>query len=188
MLSEEDVSRAVSETIELFFYPIKADDRPTWIGTITETVNKRRPEMRYHDIYSILEQLCLDHSGKSEYKPKLGKVLRSLILGHTATDKESARAEWEAMEDCEFCLEGKRHALLWDSPDHAEIYYYQCDCPKGQAMQVPIYVSPFEEIEKMREKHGDLFDCGKTEVYHGQALKVPNFGVYDEELGKEIPF
>ncbi len=162
MLSENDIDRALSQTIELFFYKIKSDDRITWIGTITEILNQRRPDLIYNDVYNLLEMLCMDHAGKSEFKPKLGKVLRTLILGRTATDRETINAEFDSIPDCEDCVGGIIHGLLYTEPEHPEIQYFSCNCKKGLALQRPIYVMGFEDIEKYRKKHGGKFDIGPT--------------------------
>jgi len=194
-MTEADIDKILTETVETYFYKIKSEERLNWVGRINQVCNKRRPEMHYNDLYKLIDEMSLVHAEKSDYKPKLGKIVRTIIVGRTAGEKESINAVWESMEDCEWCLDGKRHALLWDTPDHCDIHYFVCNCSKGQAMQVPIYVSPYEEIEKMREEHGDRFECGKTKIItqeqvlqlKEQSRKTYN-ATWDDEEVVGVPF
>jgi hypothetical protein len=196
MLTEEDVDRALSQTIELYFYNIKSDDRISWIGTIAAKMNEKRPEMRYHDLYEMLEKLCMDHSEKSEYKPKLGKILRSLIFGRTATDKECINAEWELISDCDMCFRGEIHAYLWNEDfSHAELRYHSCSCKKGESMQKPVYMGTWDELKELENEYGERFEYGPTKPVTPEEVALLKAKIdekmadnFDPATGNFIPF
>lgn len=190
MLTEEDISRVLEETVESGWYGIK-EDRVYWTSSLCRLANDKGYE--YEELYMVMDDACteLAKKGGSTFRPYLS-AFKAYIRDGKVNEKGGKPAYQEyfdSLPDCEYCLDGKRHALLWDTPEHADIYYFQCNCKKGQAMHAPIYVDAFEAIEKMRDEYGDRFYCGKTRLYTGEPIKPPVFrDTYDPELGAEVPF
>lgn len=190
MLNEQDVGKALEQTVETAWYNLK-DKRPSWVGLIWTIAKKR--EYSYKELTDILERACLELADEEDsYMPRLGNFLAFLKNGKVAATERTmgdAMVAWGEIEDCSWCIKGLRHCLNWDTPDHCDLQYYLCSCVKGQEMpQKPVYAGNFEEIKLMQEKYGDRFDSSKTVLYAGVSPRMPTYKAYDANSADEVPF
>ena len=190
MIEEIDISRALEQTVEAAWYNLK-DRRPGWVGLMGMVAKKRGYE--YKDFLELMESACVDLADeKNSYMPKLGNFLAYIRNGKIAASEKTmgdAVVAWQEIEDCEYCLRGQIHGLLFDTPEHADLHYFACGCIKGQEMpHTPIYIEKFEKIEQMRKQHGDKFLCDKTALYSGTDITMPAFKPYDSTVADNVPF
>ena len=197
MLTEEDISRVLEETVEANWYGIK-EDRVYWTSSLCRAANHRG--YTYEELFKVMDDACEELSRKAgtTFKPYLS-AFRAYIRDGKINEKggQAAYQEYfESLPDCDMCFRGEVHAYLWnDNFTYAELRYHSCSCDKGRAMQRPIYMGTWEDLKAMEKEYGERYEYGPTKPVTPEEIALLKAKInekmadnFDPDLNSYIPF